>query len=111
MSEIVNKIRGILSRHIHESSNGVVLSIRVDANSDGDYLTIDGDELVFKTKTSAEKGRENAALVGFLSRELRISVSRINIIYGERSSLKRVLLVDVDSDTLINRLMRVLRLI
>ncbi|MEM1628436.1 MAG: DUF167 domain-containing protein [Desulfurococcaceae archaeon] len=111
MSGIVNKVYDILSKNIYESSNGVVLTIRVDTNSDEDYLTIEGDELIFKTKTSGEKGRENAALVRFLSKELKISVSKIDIIYGDRSSLKKVLFMDIGSETLINRLIRVLRLI
>ncbi|MEM0035498.1 MAG: DUF167 domain-containing protein [Desulfurococcus sp.] len=111
MSQLLDKIRGIVSKHISESSQGIILSIRVKPGDVEDYITIEGDELVFHTAEQSEKGRENAALVKYLARELKIPVSKIDIVYGRRETLKKVLLNDVDPDELAIKLAKLVRLV
>ena len=104
------RVSSILRKNINESSEGALVVIRVK-EGDEEALFIEGDELVFRTLTRPGSGKENAALVSFLSRTLKIPSSKIDIVYGIRERVKRVLISDIDSEDLIIRLLRVIRLI
>lgn len=111
MSEdLRSRISGIISRNSIESGEGVIVSIRVE-ESDEEGLFIEGDELVYRTPLTTGSGRENAALIGFLARTLKVPSSRIDIVYGARERVKRVLISDISLDELARRLIRVIRLV
>ena len=111
MSEkLRDKIATTLRKNIIESGEGVIVTVRVD-EGDEEALFIEGDELVFRTPIKLGFGKENAALVGYLARSLRIPSSRIDIVYGSREKVKRLLISGIDSEDLISKLLRVVRLI
>ncbi|MEM4624139.1 MAG: DUF167 domain-containing protein [Thermosphaera sp.] len=111
MNPILQQVVNILQRNMVESSKGIILQVRVEPRSSSEGFTIESDELVFKTGEPAERGRANAALIKYLSRELRIPVSKIDIIYGQRERLKKVLIMDETPDKIIEKLVRVISLI
>jgi uncharacterized protein YggU (UPF0235/DUF167 family) len=49
-------------------------------------------------------------LIKYLSRELKIPISKIDIVYGQREKLKKVLIMDEPADKIIEKLARVLNL-
>jgi len=111
MSEdLRNKIMSIIMRNISESGEGVVVTIRVEEGSE-EGLFIESDELVYRTSTITGSGRENAALVSFLARTLKVPSSRIDIIYGARERIKRIMISGIDLEELALKLLRVIRLI
>lgn len=104
------RVFSVLRKNINESDEGTLVVIRVE-EGDEEALFIESDELVFKTPIKSLTGRENAALISFLSRTLKIPSSKIDIVYGVRERVKRVLISDIDPDNLITKLLRVVRLI
>ncbi|MEM0000841.1 MAG: DUF167 family protein [Desulfurococcaceae archaeon] len=110
LSELRESILRAIRKNLSETGEGVTLIVRVETGSNESYLTIEGDELVFKTRETSES-KLNAVLVGFLSRELRIPSSRIDVVYGHRSHIKRLLVRDVGIEDLEGRLLRAIKLI
>ncbi|MCY0868033.1 MAG: DUF167 domain-containing protein [Desulfurococcus sp.] len=107
---LAEEVRSSILKHLAESSRGVILTIRVKPGEE-EYLTLEGGELVFYSSEQLGGGRDNAVLVRFLSRGLKIPVSKIDIVYGQRHSLKKLLLQDVSMDVVADRLVRLVRLI
>ena len=111
MSEkLRDRVAVALRRNIVESGEGVIITVRVD-EGDEEALFIEGDELVFKTPVKLGTGKENAALIGFLARSLKIPSSRIDVVYGSRERVKRLLISGVNLEDLVLKLLRVIRLI
>lgn len=101
-----------IRKNIEESGDGVILTIRVENDLTESYLVIDGDELVFKTRDFNDANRCNSALIGYLSRSLKIPSSKIDIIHGCRGGVvKKVLIKDVKTEELEGKLLRIARLI
>ncbi|ADI31408.1 DUF167 domain-containing protein [Staphylothermus hellenicus] len=103
-NEVINKILKILQ----ESREGVIIPIYVKPNSDRDALVLEGDELVFYTTEIPEKGRANAALIRFLSRNIRLPHNKIDIIYGARTRSKKVLVRDMEAEKLAEKLAEII---
>jgi uncharacterized protein YggU (UPF0235/DUF167 family) len=100
----------VINKNISESSDGVVITIRIEEDPRENYLTIEGDEIVFKTREARNENRCNSALIGVLSTTLKVPSSRIDIIYGGRGgSIKRVLIRDAKSEDIERKLLRALR--
>lgn len=110
MSDVRDLVLKTIADNISESSEGIILTIRIDHDSDV-YLTIDGGDLVFKSPSANDPSRCNATLVGYLSRALKIPSSKIEVIYGIRGNIKRVLLKDISYDDLVQKLQRSIRLV
>lgn len=110
MSDVRDLVLKTIMNNISESSEGVILTIRVDLDLDV-YLTIEGGDLVLKSPSAGDPGRCNATLIGYLSRMLKIPSSKIEVVYGVRGTVKRVLLRDVSIDDLIQKLQRLIRLV
>jgi len=97
-----------IRKNIEDSSEGCILTVKIEEDPSGTYLTIESDDLIFRTNAPiASKG--NAALVGYLSRALNVPSSRVDIVYGVREHLKRVLIKDVSCEDVESRLYRVIR--
>ncbi|WP_440059684.1 DUF167 domain-containing protein [Thermogladius sp. 4427co] len=104
----MTRLEEVIRRNIEPSSKGVILNIFVQPNSQSEGLIIEGNDLVFMTTENDEKGRSNSALIRFLSRNLNIPTSKIDIVYGAREKFKRVLLVDVDEDKAVEMLAKLI---
>lgn len=101
------KIKRIM-KLIEETKEGVTVTVFVKTNSDAEELRLENDELVFYTKEPDLYGRANASLIRFFTRSLGIPISKIDIVYGTRENLKKVLIKDADKETIINKIVGVL---
>lgn len=110
MSDIHSMILQTIRSNAEESSEGVILTLKVENDPSENYLTIEGGDLVFKTPQAADHGKANAALVSWLSRTLKIPSSRIEVVYGVRGTVKRVLIMDVTLDTIEQKLLKAIKL-
>lgn len=100
-----NEIKNKLLKLLQETKEGVIIPVYVKPNSDRDALILEGDELVFYTTEIPEKGRANAALIKYLSRKTGLSIAKIDIVYGVRDKTKRILVKDVDIDSLAEKIL------
>ncbi|MET1160651.1 MAG: DUF167 domain-containing protein [Thermoprotei archaeon] len=98
-------IKNVLEKLVEEVMDGVVVTIYVKPESSEEKLVIEGDELVFYTVEPMEKGRANAALIRYFARNLRLPITKLEIIYGIKSKTKRVLVKDFNKDKVIEKLM------
>jgi uncharacterized protein YggU (UPF0235/DUF167 family) len=110
----VRRCGGIMSTNLKdkllkiliESKKGAIISLYVKPYSNREELAFEGDELVFYTTEIPEKGRVNAALTRFLARRIGLPISRIEIIYGVRDRSKKILVRDIDIETLAEKLVK-----
>ncbi len=87
-----------------ESKKGVIIPLYVKPHSNREELVFESGELVFYTTEIPEKGRVNAALIRFLARRIGLPISRIEIVYGVRDRSKKILVRDIDMETLAEKL-------
>lgn len=84
---------------IKKVENGVVLFIRLTPNSSKDDFIGYCDEYV-KMKVSAppNENKANKKLLSFLSDTFNLSKSSVEIVSGDKSRLKKVLLKNIDEE-------------
>ena len=111
LGELRERVLKVIRKNASETLDGVILTVRVDPGSSENYITVEGDEVVFKTKYLDDDSKYNAALIGFLSRELKIPSSKIGVVYGLRGRVKRVLLRDTRLEDLEEKFLRLIRLV
>ncbi|MET1101724.1 MAG: DUF167 family protein [Pyrodictiaceae archaeon] len=106
--QLDNKVRQVLEELIAESNNRVYMTIYVKPGASEDKILLEAGDLVFYTKEHDEV-RANASLIRVLSRLLNTPPSRIRIVYGKRSSPKRVEIIDVKREDIIDILANALK--
>lgn len=84
---------------IKKVENGIILSIRLTPNSSKDDFAGYCDEYV-KIKVSAppNENKANKKLLSFLSDAFKLSKSSVELISGDKSRLKKVLLKNIDEE-------------
>jgi uncharacterized protein (TIGR00251 family) len=84
---------------LEQTSLGVVLPIRAHAGARRNAILGEREgALRIAVTTAPEKGKANQAIIALLSKSLGISKSAIELISGETSPKKRVLVTDMDMD-------------
>ncbi len=100
MEEVKEKI----IRCLEERKDGVLLTIYVKPGSNRDELVLEADELVYYTSEPPVKGRANASLIRFLSRTLGLPNTKIDIVYGTREKLKKILIRDTSLEQVADKI-------
>lgn len=100
----MSKKKARLKKFVEERKDGVAITICIKPGVDGEALVIEDGDLVFYTTETSEKGRDNAALIRFLARNLKVSSSKIDIVYGVRDRVKKVLFKDTKIEDIIDKL-------
>lgn len=84
--------------------DGVCLRIKVIPRaSKTEFCGITGDEVKIKLRSPPVDGKANKALIEFLSESFGISKSSIELISGETSRNKRVLLHGVSEESVLDK--------
>ncbi len=92
-----------------QSEQGVVLPIRAHAGSRRNaILGVRAGALRVAVTAAPEKGKANQAIIAVLSKTLGISKSSIEIVSGETSSQKRLLVRGIELQQLQQRLSEIL---
>ena len=87
-----------------ENKNQIVLRVKITPNANataikGVFRDADGsDFLKISVVSVPEKGKANKELIGFLSKELQIAKSQIEIVSGETTHLKKLNLGNVSDE-------------
>ena len=93
-----------LEKFVEEKKDGVIITIYVKPGANREALVVEGGDLVFYTTEIPEKGRANAVLIRFLVKNLKVSSSKIDIVYGVRDRVKKVLIRDAKIEDIIDKL-------
>lgn len=84
---------------------GVVLKIRAAPGASRERIVgVHGDALKVAVQAPPEKGKANAALCRVLARALGVPVGAVRVVHGESARDKRVLVVGVDKQAVLDRL-------
>lgn len=82
---------------LKRTKNGILINLKVSTNSSKNEIIKSDNELKVKLTAQPVDGKANKALVGFLSKELNVPKSSIEIVKG-LSSKDKVLLFKVFDD-------------
>ena len=99
----------IKSNYIYEAQNGVVLLVKLVPNSSVNKIADYTDEYIrIKISSPPIDNRANKELISYFSNLFDVNKSKIEIISGEKSKLKKVLLIDTKIDDITKKLTFVL---
>ena len=87
---------------ITDVGGGIKISVKVIPNSSVNSVTVDGAVIKVKLTAQPIEGKANKALIEFLSKTFKIPKSKIEILKGESSKEKTILLKSDDSEKLSN---------
>ncbi len=83
------------SNYIYQTQTGIVISIKLIPNSSYNKIIDYTDEYIrIKISSPPVENKANNELISFLSNNLSVNKSKIKIINGEKSKLKKVLIED-----------------
>lgn len=88
---------------IKETSKGVILSIKVIAPSKKTEISIKDNHLVIRVNAVKEKGKANTKVIEALSDFFKLPKSFFEIIQGEKSSFKQLLIKNVTNKDVIEQ--------
>jgi hypothetical protein len=79
--------------YLRQTSEGVVIHVRAQPNAKrSEVVGLHGEELKIRLHAPPVEGKANEALVDFLSNLFRVAPSTVEIIRGETSRSKQVLM-------------------
>ncbi len=85
--------------NIREVEDGIVVSVRVQPNASKDRLVGEyAEQLKIAVTVAPEKGKANKAVIKVLSKWLGVKSSDIQIISGETSRNKKVLIGNINEE-------------
>lgn len=86
---------------IKVTKDGVVLQLKISPNASKNAILKDDTGIKIKLTAQPIEGKANKALVEFLSKQLKIPKTSIEILRGETSKDKILLLKNVDNDKIL----------
>ena len=90
---------------IREHGNGTILEIKVHPGSSRKGLSLrEGERLSVYVHSPPEMGKANMDVIKLLSRKLGVPPSRLEIVKGERSRRKTILINDISAEEVMKRL-------
>ena len=85
--------------NIREVEDGIVVSVKVQPNASRDRVVGEyGDQLKIAVTVAPEKGKANKVVIKVLSRLLGVKSSDIEILSGETSRDKKVLIRNISEE-------------
>ena len=94
---------------IKKTKDGIIISIKVIPKSSIDKIVgWENTNLKIKLKAVPEKGKANAYLIKFLAKKLSIVASNIELVSGETSRIKKILIKGVSLEE-VNHLLEKLK--
>lgn len=83
---------------LKETQNGLILQLKISPNASKNEIIKTDDGIKIKITAQPVEGKANKALVEFLSKELKIPKTSIEVVKGSTSKLKSVLIKTGDTE-------------
>lgn len=84
--------------NIEIKENGILLRLKISPNSAKNQLIKEGDIIKLKITAQPIEGKANKAVIEFLSKQLKVPKSSIEIIKGDTSKEKTIFIKTADRD-------------
>ena len=82
---------------IKEVENGIIITIKISPNSSKCEFIRNGEELKLKITAPPVDGKANKAVIEFLSKTFKVPKTYFEIIKGETSKEKTILIKNIDT--------------
>ena len=83
---------------IKETEKGIILSFKISPNSSKNEFIKNGEEIKIKITSPPVDGKANKCLIEFLSKTFKVPKTSIEIIKGETSKEKTILIKILDAE-------------
>jgi len=83
---------------------GVVITVNVNPRSKVPEIKIESDKLLIKVTSPPIGGKANKEVINLLAEFLGVKKKQIKIIEGEKSRVKKILIVTDDKDKIIRKI-------
>ncbi len=83
---------------IKETKDGLIIQLKISPNASKNAILKDDTGLKIKLTAQPIEGKANKALIEFLSKQLKVPKTSIEIIKGDTSKDKTLLIKVIDSD-------------
>lgn len=87
---------------LKETKDGIILTLRISPNASKNEIIKEEAGLKVKITAQPIDGKANKALIEFLSKQFKIPKSYFEIVRGETSKDKTILIKNTDMDYLLN---------
>lgn len=87
---------------LKETKDGIIFTLRISPNASKNEIIKDDTGIKVKITAQPIDGKANKALIEFLSKQFKIPKSYFEIIRGETSKDKTILIKNVGIDYLLN---------
>ena len=87
---------------LKETKDGIIFTLRISPNASKNEIIKDDTGIKVKITAQPIDGKANKALIEFLSKQFKIPKSYFEIIRGEASKDKTILIINVGIDYLLN---------
>ena len=83
---------------MRQTKDGILLNLRISPNASKNEITVSSDGIKVKITAQPVDGKANKALVEFLSKELKIPKTSIDVVKGHKKKKKTLLLRIFDEE-------------
>ncbi len=83
---------------IKETKNGLILIVRISPNGSKNEFIRNGEDLKIKITSPPVDGKANKTLIEFLSKTFKVPKSSFEIIKGETSKEKTILINNINKE-------------
>lgn len=87
---------------LKETSEGILVQLKISPNSSKNAIVKDDNGIKIKLTAQPIEGKANKALIEFLSKQIKVPKTSINILKGETSKDKTILIKVNDNDKIQN---------
>lgn len=87
---------------LKETKDGIILTLRISPNASKNEIIKEEAGLKVKITAQPIDGKANKAMIEFLSKQFKIPKSYFEIVRGETSKDKTILIKNTDMDYLLN---------
>jgi len=86
---------------IKDAENGLLIGLKISPNASKNEFIISRDEIKVKITAQPIDGKANKALIEFLSKSFKVPKTYFEIVKGETSKEKTILIKNIDSEKIL----------
>ena len=87
---------------LKETKNGILLNVKISPNASKNEIIKEAQGIKIKITAQPIDGKANKALIEFLSKQFKIPKSYFEVVRGETSKEKTILIKNTNMDYLLN---------
>ena len=86
---------------IKDAENGLLIGLKISPNASKNEFIINGEEIKVKITAPPVDGKANKTLIEFLSKSFKVPKTYFEIVKGETSKEKTILIKNIDEEKIL----------